>query len=137
MSTPNITRWMGIGLLGLPLYGVMTFFSSLDPQPDPNTHYEAWARFVTTNGYALKHLLLTLLGTIFGIFGTIALGAYLTRSRAGVMGLWAMVITVLGYALFLTWAGVSTFSAPFEGQLVLAGMEEEIEKLPTILASTL
>src|SRR5215207_9742767 len=35
MSTPNITRWIGIGLLGLPLYGVMTFFSSIDPQPDP------------------------------------------------------------------------------------------------------
>ena len=37
MSTPNITRWMGIGLLGLPLYGVMTFLSSLNPWPDPNT----------------------------------------------------------------------------------------------------
>ena len=48
-----------------------------------------------------------------------------------------MLITVLGYSLFLTWAGVSTFSAPFEGQLVLAGMEEEIDKLPTSLASTL
>ena len=55
---PNITRWMGIGLLGLPLYGVMTFLSSLNPWPDPNTHYEAWARVVTTNGYVLKHLLL-------------------------------------------------------------------------------
>src|SRR5215217_995607 len=132
MSTPNITRWIGIGLLGLPLYGVMTFFSSIDPQPDPNTHYEAWARFVTTDGYALKHLFLTLLGTIFGIFGSIALGVYLTRTRAGGMGLWAMLITVLGYALFLTWAGVSTFAAPFEGQIVLAGMEEEIDVLPGV-----
>src|ERR687889_2551465 len=128
---------MAISLLGLPLYGALTFFSSLDPQPDPNTHYEAWARFVTTDGYALKHLFLTLLGTIFGIFGTVALGAYLTRSRAARMGLWAMPITVLGYSLFLTWTGVSTFSAPFEGQLVLAGMEEEIGELPTSLASTL
>ncbi len=50
MPTPNTTRWMAIGLLGLPLYGALTFFSSLDPQPDPNTHYEAWSRFVTTNG---------------------------------------------------------------------------------------
>ena len=136
MSAQNITRWMGIGLLGLLLYGAMTFFSSIDPQPDPNTHYEAWARFVTTDGYALKHLFLTLLGTIFGIFGTIALGAYLTRSRAGRMGLWAMVITVLGYTLFLTWGGVSTFAAPIEGQAYLAGIEEYHE-LPTSLASTL
>jgi hypothetical protein len=136
MSIPNTTRWIGIGLLALPLYGLMTFFSSLNPQPDPNTHYEAWSRFVTTDSYTLKHLFLTLLGTIFGIFGTIALGAYLTRSRAGRMGLWAMVITVLGYSLFLTWAGVSTFAAPREGQAYLAGMEE-FHELPSILAITL
>jgi hypothetical protein len=136
MSAQNTTRWMGIGLLGLLLYGAMTFFSSIDPQPDPNTHYEAFSRFVTTDSYALKHLFLTLLGTIFGIFGTIALGAYLTRSRAGRMGLWAMVITVLGYALFLTWGGVSTFATPIEGQAYLAGIEEYHE-LRTSLASTL
>src|SRR5215211_619145 len=137
MPTPNTTRWIGIGLLGLSLYGALTFFSSFEGQPDPDTHYEAFSRFVTTDSYALKHLLLTLLGAIFGIFGTIALGAYLTRSRPGRMGLWAMVITVLGYALFLTWGGVSTFAAPFEGRIVLAGMEEEIDKLPIILANTL
>jgi hypothetical protein len=136
MPTPNTTRWIAIGLLGLPLYGVLTFFAGLDPQPDPNTHYEAWARFATTDAYALKHLFLTLLGTIFGIFGTIALGAYLTKSRAGRMGLWAMVITVLGYSLFLPWAGVSTFAAPREGQAYLAGMEE-FHELPIILAATL
>ena len=136
MSAQNITRWMGVGLLGLTLYGAMTFFSSIDPQPDPNTHYEAFSRFVTTDGYVLKHLFLTILGTIFGIFGTIALGAYLTRSRAGGMGLWAMVLTVLGYSLFLTWAGTSTFSAPREGQAYLVGIEE-FQELPIILAITL
>jgi hypothetical protein len=133
---PNTTRWIGIGLLGLPLYGALTFFSSLDPQPDPNTHYEAFSRFVTTDGYVLKHLFLTILGTIFGIFGSIALGAYLTRSRAGGMGLVAMVLTVLAYSLFLTWGGVSTFSTPQEGQAYLAGIEE-YHKLPIILANTL
>jgi hypothetical protein len=136
MSAQNTTRWMGIGLLGLALYGAMTFFSSIDPQPDPNTHYEAWSRFVTTDGYAIKHLFLTLLGTIFGIFGSIALGAYLARSRAGRMGLWAMVLTVLGYSLFLTWGGVSTFAAPIEGQAYLAGIEA-YKELPASLAGTL
>ena len=42
MNAPNVTRWIGIGLLGLALYGLMTFFSSLDPQPDPTTQPEAW-----------------------------------------------------------------------------------------------
>ena len=42
MPAPNATKWIGIGLLGLPLYGVLTFWSSLDSQPDLNTHYEAF-----------------------------------------------------------------------------------------------
>jgi hypothetical protein len=42
MSAANTTRWIGIGLLSLPLYGALTFWSALNPQPDPNTHLEAW-----------------------------------------------------------------------------------------------
>jgi hypothetical protein len=132
MSTPNTTRWIGIGLLGLPLYGALTFLSSIDPQPDPNTHLEAWARYVTTAHYVLGHLLYSIFGLIFAIF---ALGAYLTRSSVGRMGLVAMVITILGNALFLPLQGVSTFSAPEEGQAVLAGLEE-FEELPPIFANT-
>jgi hypothetical protein len=135
MSTPNTTRWIGIGLLGLPLYGALTFWSSLHPQPDPNTHYEAWSRYVTTDHYVFTHVLGSILGLILAIFGTFALGAYLTRSRAGHMGLVAMVITVLGSALFLPGMGVSTFAAPEEGQAYLAGIEG-LDKLPPIFADT-
>jgi hypothetical protein len=100
MSAPNSTRWIGIGLLGLPLYGALTFWSSIDPQPDPNTHLEAWSGYVTTNHYVLGHLLGSILGLIFAIFGVFALGAYLATSRAGHLGLAAMVITVLGSHCF-------------------------------------
>lgn len=136
MNATDINRWIGVGLLGLPLYGALTFFSSLDPQPDPNTHYEAWSRFVTTDSYVLKHLLLSILGVVFQVFGTFALGAYLVGSRAGRMGLAAMVVTVLGSTLFLTIGGVSTFAAPQEGHAYLAGIEEYHE-LSSILANTL
>lgn len=78
MSATNINRWIGIGLLGLPLYGALTFLSSLNPQPDPNTQYDAWARHVTTDFYVLEHLFASLLGLILAIFGTFALGVYLT-----------------------------------------------------------
>jgi hypothetical protein len=108
LNAPNISRWIGIGLLGLPLYGALTFWSSLDPQPDPNTHYEAFSRFVTTDHYVLSHLFGSILGLVFAIFGTFALGAYLTNGRAGRLGLVAMVVTVLGSALFLPAMGVST-----------------------------
>src|SRR4028119_1866934 len=135
MSAPNITKWIGIGLLGLPLYGVLTFFSSLDPQPDPNTHYGAWARFVTTDSFVLKHLFLSDLGLILAIFGTFALGAYLATSRAGRMGLVAMAIAVFGSLLFLMVGGVATFSQPEQGQMHLQGIDAYRE-MPTILAQT-
>jgi hypothetical protein len=135
MSAPNITRWIGIGLLGLPLYGALTFFSSLDPQPDPNTHYDAWARYVTTDHYVLSHLFASDIGLILAIFGTFALGAYLARSSAGRMGLVAMVIAVFGSALFLLVGGVSTFSSPEQGQMHLQGVEGYRE-MPAVLAQT-
>jgi hypothetical protein len=136
MNTTNVNRWIGVGLLGLPLYGALTFFSSLNPQPDPNNHLEAWSRFVTTDSYVLKHVFLSIFGVVFAIFGTFALGAFLARSRAGRLGLVAMVVTVLGSTLFLTWGGVTAFAAPEEGQAVLAGLEE-YEALPTIFANTM
>ncbi len=114
----------------------MTFWSSFDPQPDPGTRYEAWARFVTTDHYVLGHVLGSILGLIFAIFGTFALGASLTRSRAGRLGLVAMVITVLGGTLFLPAMGVSTFAVPEEGQAYLAGIEE-YRNLPDIFADTM
>ena len=133
MSASNTSRWIGIGLLGLPLYGALTFWSSMDPQPDPNTHYEAWSRFVTTDYYVISHLLGSILGLVFAIFGTFALGAYLAGGRSGRLGLVSMVITVLGTALFLPAMGISTYAAPAEGQAYLAGIEE-FSELPSSFA---
>ena len=132
ISTPNTTRWIGIGLLGLSLYGVLTFWSALHPQPDYNTHLEAWARYVTTDGYVLKHLFGSIFGQILAIFGVFTLGAYLATSRAVRMGLVAMVITVLGSALLLVVLGISTFSAPEQGQAILVGVN--IDELPDTFA---
>ena len=134
MSAANATRWIGIGLLGLSLYGALTFFSALNPQPDYNTYPEAWARYVTTDHYVLEHLFLSIFGIIFGILGVFALGAYLATSRAGRMGLVAMVITVVGSGLFLSVLGISTFAAPEQGQAYLAGMD--YDKLPDSFADT-
>ena len=72
----------------------------------------------------LKHLLGSILGLVFAIFGVFALGAYLAKGRAGRMGLVAMVVTVTANALFLPLLGASTFAAPEEGQAYLAGIEE-------------
>jgi hypothetical protein len=133
MRPPDTANWIRLGLLALPLYGVLTFWSSFDPQPDPNTDYEAWSRYVTTNHYVLTHLFGSTLGLILAIFGAFALGAHLAKSRAGRLALVATVITVTGSALFLPGMGVSTFAAPEEGQAYLAGIEG-LPEMPTSCA---
>src|SRR5215212_9632009 len=87
MRPTDTTNWIRLGLFALPLYGVLTFWSSLNPQPDPNTEYEAWSRYVTTDHYVLTHVFGSILALILAIFGTFALGAYLTTSRAARLGL--------------------------------------------------
>jgi len=135
MASTNTANWTRAGLVGLPVAGALTLWSSLDPQPDPNVRYEAWSRFVVADHYVLTHVFGSILGLILAIFGAFALGAYLAPSRAGRMGMAAMVMTVFGSALFLPGMGVSAFAAPKEGQAFLAGIEE-YSRLPDILSDT-
>jgi len=127
MPSANTASWIRLGLLTLPVYGLLTFWSTLRPQPNPNEDFEAYARFVSFTSYMLGRLLGSTLGTILAIFGVFALGAYLARSRAGRLALVAMVITVTGHALFLVISGISTFATPSIGRAYLAGNEAVTE----------
>ena len=107
-SSPNTINWIRIGLLALPISGVLTAWATLTPQPNPSTEFEAWSHFVTTTYFMLTHLLGTMLGIILLIFGVIALGAYLAKGRRSIrIGLAAMVITVAANTLGLPITGWS------------------------------
>ena len=134
MSEADTDAWVRAGLWGLPGYGLLTFFTTLDPQPDPARHYDAWARYVTTDTYVLAHVLGSALGLILATFGTVALGAYLARTRSGRLAMGSMVMTVVGLLLFLLGMGVSAFAAPMQGQAHLAGLE--LDDLPESFAGT-
>src|SRR5918998_3659847 len=112
MPTANISGWIRIGLSALPVYGLLTFWATLESQPDQTKNPKAWARFVSSTAHLLTHLFGSIGGTILAILGVFALGAYLARSRAGGMGLAAMVMAVGGYAPFLSGVGVSALSPP-------------------------
>ena len=128
-SSPNTINWIRICLIALPISGLLTIWSTLIPQPNPTTEFEAWSRFVTTTDYLISHLLGTNLGIILLMFGVIALGAYLAKwGRSGRLGLVAMVITIAANALGLMSAGGwSTFAAPAIGRAYLAGIEDAMQ----------
>jgi hypothetical protein len=125
-------NWIGVGLIGLPISGLLTAWATLTPQPNPSTEFEAWSRFVTTTYFMLTHLLGTMLGIILLIFGVVALGAYLTGwgRRPGRLGLVAMTTTIAANMLFLPITGWAAFGEPAIGRAYLSGTEEAMQINP-------
>jgi hypothetical protein len=121
------TNWIRAGLLALPLYGLLTFATTFDAQPDHVKDPEAWARYVGSTSYLVTHMLAATGGTILAIFGVFALGAYLATSRSGRLGLAAMVTAATGHALLMVPSVISTFATPAIAEAYLAGMKGVIE----------
>lgn len=118
MAAPNVGTWIRTGLWALPVYGLLTFWTTFTHQPDPNSDFEAYARYVSTTTYLINHLFGSILGVTLAIFGAVALGAYLSSRRSALI---AMVSSVAGNALILTVFGMSTFATPAVGRAYLEG----------------
>jgi hypothetical protein len=116
--------WIRLGLFALPVYGLLVAYSTWKPQPDQLSNPEGWARFVSSTSYLVGHLIGAVLGTALVIFGTFALGAFLTASRAPRLALWGMVLSITGYVLFTVPGVISTFATPAIGASYLAGNRE-------------
>ncbi len=135
-SRPSIA-WVEAGLVALPASGLLTAWSSLEAQPDQTTDPEAWAQFVTSSSYLTGHLLGSTGGTILAIFGVFALGCFLASGRTGRLGLAAMVVAVLGHALLMVPAVISTFATPALGRAYLSGMRDVLQvEFPAALTGT-
>lgn len=122
MNSQTTTNWIRAGLITLPVYGLLTAWSSFTPQPDQTTDPQGWAEFVSSSSYLISHLLGSTGGTILAIFGTIALGAYLAGGKSGRMALVSMVVAAAGHALLLVPAVISTFATPALGRAYLSGI---------------
>ena len=77
-------------------------------------------------------------GAVLAILGVFALGAYLAGGRAGRLGLVAMVMTVVGQALGLVIAGVSTFATNAIGRAYLDGTKDVMQvEFPFAMTATI
>ena len=123
-SKEPLTAWIPAGLVALPLYGLILGFTTRKPQPDQVVDPEGWARFVSTPSYLVEHIASSVVGAILVIFGSLALGAYLSRSRAPRLALWGTVLAVAGQSLFLVPGTISTFATPAIGAAYLSGNRE-------------
>jgi hypothetical protein len=131
MAAANTTSWIRAGLLALPIYGLLTFWSTFTHEPDRQNQVEAYARYISTSTYLTQHLL----GRILAIFGVIALAAYLANGRGRRLALLGMVLSVAGNCLILTIFGFSTIVSPVIGRLYLEGQPGAMEVNEAILTS--
>ncbi len=132
MATPNVGTWVRVGLLALPVYGVLTLWTTFIHQPDPNADFEVYARYVSATNYLVDHLFGSILGVMLAIFGAVALGVYLSSRRSALLG---MVTSIAGNALTLTIFGMSTFATPAVGRAYLEGQRNIIEVNQDILGT--
>jgi hypothetical protein len=113
--------WIKTGLIALPIYGVVLGFATRDPQPDETTDPDGLALFVSTTSYLVEHIASSVVGAVLVIFGTFALGAFLSSSRAARSALWGTVLSVAGQILFMVPGTISTFASPAIGAAYVSG----------------
>jgi hypothetical protein len=130
--------WIRFGLFALPVYGLLTAYATLEPQPDQVRDPDGWARFVSSTSYLVGHIVGNVIGTALVIFGTFALGAFLATSRAPRLALWGMVLAVAGHILFTVPGAISTFATPAIGTAYLAGNRDVMAlEFPPVMTAIL
>jgi hypothetical protein len=119
----NSTR---LGVLAIPVYGLLVLLSTLSHQPDYRTDFRAYAEYVTTTSFLVSHLVGSILGTTIGLVGVLALGAVLAATSARRLALRGLVLSVAGMAFIMTLFGAAAFAQPAIGRAYLAGQQAAV-----------
>lgn len=122
-QSPIDTDRLRKGVWLLPAFGALTLWATITHQPDPDTAFPAWARFVTTDEFLAKHLLGSVLGLALNILGVVSLSWVIVATGRRVRpALWGLTLTVLGSSGLLAGFGVAAFAQPAVGNLELQGV---------------
>lgn len=120
-TTRSLDLWTRVGLLALPVYGLLTGWATLTHQPSAQDDFPAYARYITTPEFLAGHLVGSIGGTILAIYGVMALFGYLARRRGAGTALAGLLTSVAGNVLVVALFGVAAFAAPPLGRAFLAG----------------
>jgi hypothetical protein len=126
VSQRTLYDYARAGVWALPIYGLANLVGTLSSQPDYNTNFPAYARYIHTAGFLASHLAASMLGTGIGLLGFTALFIYLaTRGMPGVP-VAAYIATILGNVALVAMFGVAAFAQRAIGNAFLAGHHDVI-----------
>jgi hypothetical protein len=135
-------RYARRGLWALPVWAALLLLATLTHQPDAQSDFPGYARYVTTTPFQLSHVVASILGAGVGALGLTAL-AVLLAGRTPRLALGALVTFALGNALVTAVFGVAAFAQPAIGRAFLAGQEAAAEAInadaygPALVATAL
>jgi hypothetical protein len=122
-QTSNLVR---VGILALPLSGLLTLWGLLGryTAPNPRVDFEAAAKVASSTSFIVSQFVGNIGGLALLILGIFALTAYLANSRARGLAVAAMILSILSLALVLPALGVTTYALPVLGHAYLNGQED-------------
>jgi hypothetical protein len=115
----------------------LLFFGTLTHQPDPQTAFDDFAAYVTTNQFLLSHLLNSIAGAAIGSIGVIGLMLLLQDTKGVRKAITGMVATVAANTLTSSIFGAAAFAQPAMGQAFVAGQDNAIEFYNNVYAAPL
>ena len=135
--TPTVTRFARAGLWLLPLYGVLLGLSTLTQQPDPETDFQGFAEYVTTDRFLISHLGASIAGAALGVLGVVAALAFLARGRTATAAISGSALSIVGNVLFTALFGTAAFAQPAIGRAFLDGASDARELYDDVYATPL
>jgi hypothetical protein len=120
-ATQAVQRWIQIGMMAIPVYGLLTGWATLTHQPDAQTDFASYAQYISTPEFFAHHIIGSIGGTILALYGVIALFASLMTRRGAGVALAGLLASVAGNILIVSLFGVAAFAAPVIGEAYLAG----------------
>ena len=121
MSTNSPLR-SRFSLLMLPLAGLLAFFGLVlrGPLGNPSVNPSGFAQSTASANFGIGWIII-LLGSVVRIYSFMVLFGLLGMTRAGRLAFWALVLSFVSEALFLSLTGILAFTAPVAGRLYLQG----------------
>ena len=120
----RLARW---GLWALPVWSVLLFLSTLTHQPDPETAFGEFARYVTTTQFRVSHIGASIFGAGIGVLGLFALFLFLALRMRSTLATVGLALSVVGNVVSTAIFGTAAFGQPAAGRLYLAGQTDDAQ----------
>lgn len=126
---PALHRWVRGSVWLLPAWALMLAASTVTHQPDYETDFGDYARYVTTTPFLVSHLLFSIAGAALGAVGAVALAVRLAWSPAARSALWGASAFAASQVLTASVFGVAAFFQPAVGRAHRDGADAAAEAI--------